>query len=124
MRWLLDEGVPNRLATWLLDRGDDVLAVGASEYRSQPDSVLWELAGRERRLVVTRDRGFICPSVSPAPPGVVVLRAPPSWRGAAIALMAWDALQDAGPDRLHGNVTVISPGQVRQRPLSRLVGPV
>jgi len=124
MKWLLDEGVPKRLALWLAERGDEVLVVGASQYRSQPDSVLWQVAGREGRFVVTRDRGFACPSVQPAPPGIVVVRAPDTWRGAAVSLLAWDALQRLEPEQLRGHITVISPGQVRQHLLSRLSGVV
>lgn len=119
MKWLLDEGIPRRLAAWLRERGEDVLVVAESEYRSQPDHVLWTLAGREGMIVVTRDRGFVFPSLAPAPAGLVVLRPAAEWRAEAMSLFLWDALLRLGFETLPGKVTVLEPGRVRQRPLPR-----
>ena len=121
MRWLLDEGIPKRLAEWLRDRGDDVLVVAESEHRGEPDSALWRTAGLEQRVVITRDRGFLCPNVLPIPVGVVVVRAPEHWNAAAIALLVWDAPNALGGESLAGNVTVMRPGATRQSPISQIV---
>ena len=64
MKWLIDEGVPRRLADWIREHGEDALVVAESPYRSAPDCDLWLLAGREGRIVITRDRGFLCPSLA------------------------------------------------------------
>jgi predicted nuclease of predicted toxin-antitoxin system len=120
VKWLLDEGIPKPLAVWLRDRGHDVVAVGASEHRSQPDSVLWQVAGREGRVVITRDRGFLCPGLRPSPGGIVVVRTPDDWKGPAISLFVWDALHRLGLDSLVGTVTIIDLNRTRQRPLSEI----
>jgi predicted nuclease of predicted toxin-antitoxin system len=117
MRWLLDEGIPRRIAEWLRERGDDVLVVAESEFRGQSDKALWSLAGGEARLVMTRDRGFLQSSVIPAPVGLVVLRAPDHWRAAAISGLTKGSLRQIGMESLSGKITIIEPGRIRQRPL-------
>ena len=120
MRWLIDENVPKHVVDWLIERGDDVLDVAASPHRSQPDQFLWQLAGRESRVVVTHDLGFMWPSLSPLPPGVVVIRTPDKWRAQQIANAIIAGLQMAGMDGLCGMVTLIEPGRTRQRPLASI----
>jgi predicted nuclease of predicted toxin-antitoxin system len=110
-------GIPRRLATWLREQGGDVLVVAESEYRGRPDSLLWQVAGRERRLVVTRDRGFLCPALTPPPPGVLVVRVPPQWRAADIVSLVVEIVRRLGPESLVGKITVLEPQRVRQRPL-------
>ena len=120
MKWLLDEGIPRDVATGLVRRGDDVLEVAESQYRSQPDEVLWQLAGQEARIVVTRDRGFAHPELTPFPPGVIVVRTPQAWKAAEIAEFALDVIQRLREESLVGYMTLIRPGRVRQRPLADL----
>lgn len=120
MKWLLDEGLPKALADWLRESGEDVLLVAESEYRGQPDRSLWLLAGREERVILTRDRGFAFPALEPSPPGIVVVRVPDDWNGAAIALFIANSLQRLGFTSLVGNLTVIDTRRARRRSLAEL----
>jgi len=123
VRWLIDEGIPKSVVNWLCERGDNVFDVAQSDYRGEPDEALWRLAGRERRVVVTRDLGFLWPSLSPAPTGVVLIRAPDGWQARQILVLIQDGLRRMDAGSLDGNVTVIQPGSVRQRPLAEISGP-
>ena len=120
MRWLVDEGMPKYLVDWLVERGDDVLDVAASPYRGEADDVLWELAGREVRVVLTRDLGFLWPGLSPAPRGVVMVRVPSDWRAQQVAFLVQNALARTDLGTLAGNVTVLEPGGIRQHPLAAI----
>ena len=117
MRWLLDEGFPRRVAEWLRGLGDEPLVVAESAYRGYSDQQLWALAGHESRIIITRDRGFLWPSILPLPTGLVVIRTPDNWRAAAIALLISDSMHQVGFDSLVGKITIIEPGRIRQRPL-------
>ena len=57
MKFLVDESVDWPIARWLREQGHDVLAVVEQVPGFDDDSVL-ELAWRERRIVVTNDKGF------------------------------------------------------------------
>jgi len=120
MRWLVDEGIPKYLVDWLRERGDDVLDVAVSAHRSQSDSFLCRLAGREQRVVITRDLGFLGTGLSASPRGVILLRVPHHWRAADIARLVQDSLRRMECEDLVGYVTVIEPGRVRQRRLQDL----
>lgn len=121
MRWLIDEGLPKALVEWLAERGHDVLDVAASSLRGSTDNDLWCAAARQNRTVLTRDVGFVPPYVEPAPPGVVLVRAPDTWRADAILRLVQDGLARIGPEALAGSMTVIQPGRVRQRPLASVL---
>jgi predicted nuclease of predicted toxin-antitoxin system len=58
MRFLLDEGLPYRLAASLIALGHDVVAVGHDSPSSLADRVILEIARTERRIVVTNDKDF------------------------------------------------------------------
>ena len=60
------------------------------------------------------------PVPCPAPAGVVVVRVPDDWDGAAIALFIWNSLHWIAPEALVDSVTVIDPKRTRHRPLSQL----
>ena len=124
MRWLIDEGIPKAIVDWLVSRGDDVLDVAASALRGSPDSALWRIAGAQGRVVVTRDLGFMLPRVTPAPPGVVLIRAPNTFHALAIVRLFQEGLARALPESVPGHITVLRPGRIRQRPMStRALGP-
>lgn len=120
MHWLVDENIPKGVVAWLRERGDDVLDVADSACAGTADQDLWVLAGRSGRLVITRDLGFLWPPVAPSPPGIVIVRVPDHWRGKAITAVVRRSLDPLRPEALVGHVTVVAPGQVRQRPLSEL----
>jgi predicted nuclease of predicted toxin-antitoxin system len=57
MKFLLDENVEYRLATFLKDLGHDVTAI-AHEYPYRlPDDEVLRIAYREQRILLTNDRG-------------------------------------------------------------------
>ncbi len=119
MRWLVDENVPRLVVDWLREQGADVLDVASSPHVGQSDEFLWRLAGREGRLILTRDLGFAWPIRLPLPPGVVVVRAPDTWNAEQLTALVAAALPRTSPDVLLGNVTLIEPGRVRQHPIVR-----
>jgi predicted nuclease of predicted toxin-antitoxin system len=118
MRWLVDEGLPKALVDWLQQRGDEVLDVAASALRSKDDTVLWKTAGQEGRVVMSRDLGFMLPEVSPPPTGVVLVRAPNTFKANALLRLVQEGLNEVPETTLYGNVTIIEPGRLRQRRLA------
>jgi predicted nuclease of predicted toxin-antitoxin system len=58
MRILVDENIPNVTVHELRTAGHDVLDIRGSPQQGMFDDELWELAQRERRLLVTTDKGF------------------------------------------------------------------
>ncbi len=79
MRFLLDENVDIRVATFLEDRGHDVTAVARDYQRSLPDAEVLALAVREERIVITQDRDFgeLVYRQQHAHAGVIYLRVQP-----------------------------------------------
>ena len=92
-----------------------MLDVADSPHRSEPDRDLWQLAGREGRMVLTRDLGFLWPSLRPHPLAVVIVRVPEEWQASEIAKVVKEAIQDADVVSWTGFVTLIEPGRTRQR---------
>ena len=58
MRFLLDEGLPFRLAAWLADEGHDVETIGHDYPNALADRAILAIALRERRIVLTNDKDF------------------------------------------------------------------
>jgi predicted nuclease of predicted toxin-antitoxin system len=58
MRFLLDEGLPYRLAAFLIALGHDVTAVGYDYPFSLSDRAILEIAHAERRVILTNDKDF------------------------------------------------------------------
>lgn len=59
MKYLVDNQLPAALARFLSSRGVDclhVLDVGLSQVR---DTAIWEYAGRENRVVISKDEDFL-----------------------------------------------------------------
>lgn len=56
MRFLLDEGLPYRLATHLQAIGHDVTAVGHDDPYALADRDILAIATTERRIVLTNDK--------------------------------------------------------------------
>ncbi|WP_420609671.1 DUF5615 family PIN-like protein [Candidatus Poriferisodalis sp.] len=81
MRWLLDEMLPHAAAEILSRLGHDATSVSAMGFRQAPDSVVYQLALAENRILVTEDRGGFVPIAKadleagrPAVPIVIVHR--------------------------------------------------
>ena len=58
MRFLLDEGLPWRLARHLQDRGHDVTAIGHEYPYALADRDILAIATAERRIILTNDKDF------------------------------------------------------------------
>jgi predicted nuclease of predicted toxin-antitoxin system len=58
MRFLLDEGLPYRLATFLHNLGHDVTAVGHEYPFALTDHAILAIARQEQRVVLTNDKDF------------------------------------------------------------------
>lgn len=58
MRFLLDEGLPYRLARYLQDRGHDAATVGHDYPYALADRDILAIAKAERRIVLTNDKDF------------------------------------------------------------------
>ena len=58
MRFLLDESVDARLASFLVNHGHDVEIVGRDYANALGDNEVLEIANREQRILLTNDRDF------------------------------------------------------------------
>lgn len=75
MKFLVDAQLPPALADWLRDQGHDAVHAMNSVGLDAPDSALWDIARREGRIIVTKDRDFaIWASARRTGPQVVWLR--------------------------------------------------
>lgn len=117
MRFLVDENLPYSLIRLLRKSGHGVLDVAAGSHRGSPDELLWKLAAREERILVTKDLDFPFPQIRPYPLGLVLIRVPDIFTGDQITRMFSKVLRATRVKSLEGRITVIAPGRVRVRPL-------
>ena len=59
MKILVDENVPRRTVRRLIEQGHDVKDLRSTAQQDLEDAALWELAQREKRLLISTDRGFL-----------------------------------------------------------------
>ena len=75
MKFIVDAQLPPALAEWLRGQGHDAVHAMNSVGVHAPDSVVWDAAKREDRVIVTKDRDFaVWASARRAGPQVVWLR--------------------------------------------------
>ncbi len=113
MRFLIDENLPRSLTEMLKEAGHDVLEVVESEWRGAVDETLWRLAGREHRVLITRDLDFPIPDVHPEPAGLVLVRVPDDWTGTQIVNLVRSSFHTLELEQLAKRITVLTPGQIR-----------
>jgi len=58
MKICVDENIPLVTATELRNLGHDVLDIRGTNEQGLPDNLLWEKVQREKRLLITTDKGF------------------------------------------------------------------
>lgn len=58
MRILVDENIPRMTVGRLRELGHDVKDIRGTEEEGLADAGLWDVAVRERRLLITTDKGF------------------------------------------------------------------
>lgn len=116
LRFLVDENVPRQVGHFLLDLGHDTLIVHDSPLSGSADAVLWELAAREHRIIITHDRDFPLPGVTTRPEGLVLLRPFDNRPAGILALFRsfWEAI---APEDLSGSIISVQAGRYRRRPL-------
>ena len=60
LNWLIDAQLPKRLASLLIERGEDAVhTLDLPLGNATSDSVITDLADREFRIVVTKDQDFV-----------------------------------------------------------------
>ena len=81
MRLCVDENIPTMTVRALRDMGHDVWDVRGTNDEGTSDQALWQKAQREKRLLITTDRGFVQHRAE-SHQGVliVLLRQPDRWK--------------------------------------------
>ncbi|MBI3609766.1 MAG: DUF5615 family PIN-like protein [Nitrospirae bacterium] len=119
MHFLVDENLPFSLIGLLRDAGHDTFDVAASTLRSSPDELLWMLAARERRILITKDLDFPFPQIRPYPSGLILIRVPDTFTGEQITRLFSKVLKTTKPKDFEGRITVVVPGRTRVRPFDK-----
>jgi len=58
MQICVDENIPHRTVFELRRLGHDVLDIRGTDHQGLADELLWHLAQRQQRLLITTDKGF------------------------------------------------------------------
>jgi hypothetical protein len=98
----------------LREEGHDVLWVPQTSLRGERDEVIWRQAGRDQRILITKDLGFPLPG--PGALGLVSLRGVHRISIASQVTMLLETINSLGEAML-GQQVVIAPGRVRLRDL-------
>jgi predicted nuclease of predicted toxin-antitoxin system len=114
MLFLVDENLSEDVADVLDRAGHDVLHVAETRLRGASDRDIWRFAAEEQRILVTRDLDFPLPD-HPAPPSVILLRLPRSYRRKQIGEAVQQLVASGALEGAAGAITVFSPGRLRQR---------
>ncbi len=59
MRILVDENIPFMSAKELRTLGHEVIDIRGTEHEGMTDEDLWTIAQKEKRLLITTDKGFV-----------------------------------------------------------------
>ncbi len=113
MHFLIDENLPRSLTAMLRETGHDVVEVVEARLRGADDEILWRLAGRQHRVLITRDLDFPIPDVYPEPAGLVLIRVPDDWTGTQIISLVRNGFHQLDMEQLRRRITVLTPGQIR-----------
>lgn len=116
MRLKVDENLPTELAELLRSAGHEADTVAAEQASGASDPALAELCKRERRALVTLDRGFA--DIRAYPPeeyeGIVVLR-PEKQDKVTVMRLAADLVGALRSHPLPGHLWVLEPHRLRLR---------
>ncbi len=116
MRFLFDENLSLKVCAALRDKGFAVVGVAELGMAGAPDPVVWELAKREGRVLVTLDADFAHLLRFPpeGTPGIIRLRVHP-----AIDFLILEQLEASLPvlldHSLAGCLAVVERGNIRIR---------
>lgn len=117
LQFLVDENLPYGIVDYLSSQNHDVLDVVASPLRGSSGKVLWAIAAKEKRIIVTRDLDFPLRGLKPHPGGVILLRVPPNFTASQITEIFKKTFTKMKSEDFAGNVAVITPGKIRIRHL-------
>lgn len=115
MRFKLDENLPLAAAEWLAAAGHDAETAVAEGLGGAADTAILEAASRERRILVTLDRGFADRRHTPTRHGGIVILRLADQRRARIGIVLERLLQSGTLDRLDGGVMVVGERRIRLR---------
>ena len=89
----------------------------AARRRGLSDKEVWALAAREGRVLVTRDLDFPLAGIRPAPPSVILLRAPDDATADQLAALLAPLLSMSHLAAIGNQVVSIQPGRMRMHPI-------
>lgn len=114
MRFKIDEDLPRDITTTLRTHGHDAISVLDEVLGGAPDVRVWEAAQRERRCLLTADKGFA--DVNKYPPGthggIILLRLPRESRAGYIQLVE-GLLAQFRITAAQGAIVTVSPQAIR-----------
>jgi predicted nuclease of predicted toxin-antitoxin system len=112
----IDENLPVEVAALLVSRGHEADTVADEQLSGAPDPDLASLCRREKRTLVTLDRGFA--DIRSYPPGehdgIVVLRLDRQDKAAVLRLCGRLA-EHLGTQPLIGHLWIVETGRIRIR---------
>ena len=116
MRFLVDENLPIDVVEALQAAGHHVDYVAGTHLKGASDQDIWRHAAEHQLVLVTRDLDFPLRE-TPTPPGLVLIRAPESFRRQQLGTLMSEFVTSADFDRIEGRITVVLPGRSRSRNL-------
>ena len=119
MRFLVDNALSPRIALGLRETGHDALHVRERGLQSAEDSVLFELAERENRILISEDTDFgtLLAMRESAKPSVILFRHMPDRSAASLCGILIDNLSAVAADLTAGALVVLDSGRIRVRRL-------
>ena len=114
MKFLADEGVDGQIVSRLREDGHDVLYV-AENIAGTTDEEILELANRDERILMTRDKDFgeLVYREKRAHSGIILNRLYELSSGRKAEIVS-KVIQDFG-EELIGSFTIIQPGRIRMK---------
>lgn len=134
MRFLVDENLPFSLIHLLQASNHDVVDIAASALRGFTGRPSLETcapqigsnvssprqgAADEHRILITKDLDFPLPNIRPYPSGLILIRVPDTFTGEQITRVFSKVLETTLLKDIEGQIVVVTPGQVRFRPLDK-----
>ena len=119
MKFLLDENLPISLKFLFKKKGFSVVSV-REEYKGMKDEEIWEIAQRNKMVIITRDLDFPLYPSSRFPLGLILLRVPSFYTAKQIVNLMEEFLEKITASDIEGNIIVVSPGQIRLRKISSI----
>lgn len=110
----MDEDLPVEVAERLRTAGHDARTVVDESLTGTSDAEIWQLAQRERRCLLTADKGFADAQAFPpgTHSGIILMRLPRESRAGYIAL-AESLLREVDIKTVSGSIVVVTPSAVR-----------